>query len=107
LIIGGLAGLDFSGAFVSFVRHSNTLDFCISCHEMRGTVYEEYAKTTHDENTSGVRALFSDCHVAHNNWVQMVSFKVKATRKLVFRFVGVVDTKEKFEAERLEMAHRV
>lgn len=49
-IFRGLAGLDFSGALVSFVRHSNTLNFCISWQEMRGTVQEEYAKTTRDEN---------------------------------------------------------
>jgi nitrate/TMAO reductase-like tetraheme cytochrome c subunit len=55
--IGRLAGLDFSGALVSFIRHSDTLNFCISSQEMRGTVYEEHARTTHDENTSVVRAL--------------------------------------------------
>lgn len=74
---------------------------------MRSTVYEEYTKTSHFENASGVRAICSDCHVPHGNWLLMLWFKTKATKELVYHFAGVVDTKEKFEAERLAMAQRV
>jgi nitrate/TMAO reductase-like tetraheme cytochrome c subunit len=42
---------------------TNTLDFCISCHEMKDNVYQEYKTTIHYSNRTGVRAYCSDCHV--------------------------------------------
>jgi cytochrome c-type protein NapC len=74
---------------------------------MRSTVYEEYTETVHFKNASGVRARCSDCHVVHDNWIKMVGFKVGATKELFSHFMGTVDTKEKFEAKRLEMAKNV
>ena len=82
---------------------TNTLEFCISCHEMRDTVYQEYKKTIHYQNRTGVRAICSDCHVP-KDWVHKVARKVQATKELYGKAMGTIDTPEKFEAKRLELA---
>lgn len=63
LILGGVGGIFFWGGFNTFVEYGNSEAFCIFCHEMRSTVYEEYRQTIHYGNTSGVQAVCADCHV--------------------------------------------
>ena len=48
------AGIIAWGAFNTAMDVTNTLDFCISCHEMRDNLYEEYRQTVHFKNTSGM-----------------------------------------------------
>ena len=107
LILGAILGVLFSGAFASFVQYSNTMEFCISCHEMRDTVYQEFKKTPHYMNTSGVRAVCADCHVPHGNWMATLARKIVATKELVYHVTGIVDTPEKLDAKRLELAEHV
>jgi len=104
--LGGVAGILFWGGFNTFMEYTNTLDFCISCHEMRDTVYEEYIGSPHYKNPSGVRAICADCHVP-KAWTAKLIRKIKATRELYHKVVGTIDTKEKFEAHRQELAERV
>lgn len=86
---------------------TNTEKFCIGCHEMRDNVYAEFKGTIHDTNRSGVRAVCADCHVPREPGPMLVR-KFQATFELYGHFVtGVIDTKEKFEAHRYEMAKRV
>ena len=86
---------------------TNTEKFCIGCHEMRDNVYAEFKGTIHDTNRSGVRAVCADCHVPHEPG-PMLKRKVEATFELWGHFVtGVIDTKEKFEKHRYDMAKRV
>lgn len=107
-IIGGLAGLIVAGATASFVQYSNSLEFCISCHEMESTVYQEYTETSHYQNPSGVRAVCADCHVPHHSWIATMMRKARASmNELPNHFLGKLDTPEKFEAHRLEMAESV
>ncbi|NIR32308.1 MAG: hypothetical protein GWN84_24010 [Gammaproteobacteria bacterium] len=106
-LLGGLAGVVFSGAFASFVQYSNTMEFCISCHVMEATVYQELKKTKHYENQSGVRAKCADCHVPHGNWVATLVRKVRATKELWYNTTGLVNTPEELEAKRLELAESV
>ncbi|MBL4557089.1 MAG: pentaheme c-type cytochrome TorC [Rhodobacteraceae bacterium] len=106
LIVGGVGGVLFWGSFNWAMEASNTMEFCISCHEMESTVYQEYRETVHFQNASGVRAICSDCHVPHD-WAHKVVRKVYATRELFHHFAGTIDTPEKFEAHRAEMAQRV
>jgi len=58
---GGFAmfviGIIFWGGFNMFMEHTNTLEFCISCHEMQDTVYQEYKETVHYKNSSGSQAM--------------------------------------------------
>ena len=63
LFVGFVGGIVFWGGFNTAMEATNTLEFCISCHEMRDTVYEEYKQTIHYSNRTGVRAVCSDCHV--------------------------------------------
>lgn len=107
LLIGGfVAGITFWGSFNWAMDMSNTEAFCISCHEMRDNVYEEYKDTIHYKNRSGVRAICTDCHVP-KIWIYKIVRKVQATNELFHHLMGTVDTPEKFEAKRFELAQNV
>jgi cytochrome c-type protein NapC len=103
LVVGFFSGIIFWGGFNTAMEATNTLEFCISCHEMRDTVYQEYKKTIHYQNRTGVRAVCSDCHVP-KDWVHKVVRKIQATKELYGKAMGTIDTPEKFEAKRLELA---
>ena len=85
---------------------TNTENFCIGCHEMRDNVYAEFKGTIHDKNRTGVRAICSDCHVPREPG-PLILRKMRATFEIWGHLTGVVDTKEKFEAHRYELARRV
>jgi len=107
LIVGGIGGIIFWGGFNTAMEYTNRLEFCVSCHEMRDFVFEEYKETTHWQNTSGVRATCADCHVPRE-WTAKLGRKIEATFKEVpHKILGSIGTKEKFEAKRLELAERV
>lgn len=101
-----IVGILFWGGFHTAVAATNTLEFCIGCHEMESTVYQEYKETVHYSNGSGVRAICTDCHVP-KEWGPKMVRKIKATNELWHAMLGTIDTPEKFEAHRLEMAERV
>jgi cytochrome c-type protein NapC len=103
LVVGFFAGIFFWGGFNTGMEATNTLEFCISCHEMEKTVYQEYQKTIHYTNRTGVRAMCSDCHVP-KDWVHKMARKFAASKELYGKFMKTIDTPEKFEAKRLEMA---
>jgi cytochrome c-type protein NapC len=105
LLIGFFGGIIFWGGFNTGMEATNTLGFCISCHEMRDNVYQEYKQTIHYSNRTGVRAICSDCHVPHE-WTPKIIRKIQASRELWGKLTGYVDTKEKFEAHRMELATR-
>jgi cytochrome c-type protein NapC len=94
------------GGFNTAMEATNTLEFCVTCHEMRDTVFQEYKRTIHYTNRSGVRAGCPDCHVPRP-WLGKVVRKVQASNELYHKVIGTVDTPEKFEAHRLELAQRV
>ncbi|MBX9633525.1 MAG: NapC/NirT family cytochrome c [Magnetospirillum sp.] len=99
-------GILFWGGFNTAMEATNTLEFCITCHEMKDTVYKEYVGTVHYANRSGVRAVCSDCHVPHP-WAYKLIRKIQASGELYHKVMGTVDTPEKFEAKRVELAKRV
>jgi len=106
LIVGAVGGVIFWGGFNWAMELSNTETFCISCHEMRDTVYKELKETVHFTNRTGVRAICSDCHVP-KPWQYKVIRKIQATNELFHKIVGTINTPEKFEALRLELANSV
>lgn len=55
LLIGFVSGIIFWGGFNTGMEMANTEKFCISCHEMKDNVYQEYMGTIHYSNRSGVR----------------------------------------------------
>ncbi len=106
LVVGVFVGVLFWGGFNWAMELTNTESFCISCHEMRDNVYEEYTETIHYNNRTGVRAVCADCHVP-KEWIHKVIRKIRATNELYHHFLGSIDTREKFEAKRLELAKHV
>ncbi len=105
-IAGGIAGVLFWGGFNAAMEYTNTEEFCISCHEMRDNVYVEYKNTTHFKSASGVRATCPDCHVP-KNFIPKVIRKVQAVGELYHKAMGTIDTREKFEKHRIDLAERV
>lgn len=105
LLGGALSGIIFWGGFNTVVEQTNSLAFCTSCHEM-SYVYEEYRESSHYKNASGVRAICSDCHVPRE-WLPKMVRKAQASNELYHKMIGTIDTREKFEARRLEMAEHV
>ena len=81
LAIGFVAGITFWGGFNTAMEATNTLDFCISCHEMRDTVYQEYKQTIHYANRTGVRATCPDCHVP-KDWSHKMIRKLQASQEV-------------------------
>jgi len=93
-IVGGVAGIIFWGAFNTFMEYTNTLEFCISCHEMDQLVYQEYKTTIHYKNRTGVRVVFADCHVP-KAWLPKVWRKIKASNELYHKLIGSVRSEER------------
>jgi trimethylamine-N-oxide reductase (cytochrome c), cytochrome c-type subunit TorC len=107
LVVGGVVlGVLFWGGFNTAIQFTNRTEFCISCHEMKDTVYPEYTKSVHYLNASGVRAGCPDCHVPRP-WAPEMIRKVQASGELYYSFMGTINTPEKFEAHRLELAQKV
>lgn len=105
LVTGIVAGMLLWGGFSAGMQATNTMEFCTGCHEMRNNVYEEYRDTIHYSNRTGVRVTCSDCHVP-KDWAHKIVRKVKASREVWGKITGSIDTREKFEAKRMEMATR-
>jgi cytochrome c-type protein NapC len=105
LVVGFFGGIIFWGGFNTGMEATNTLEFCISCHEMRDNVYPEYNESIHYSNRTGVRAICSDCHVPHA-WTPKIIRKIQASKELWGKLTGFIDTPEKFEAHRMELATR-
>lgn len=103
LLIGFVSGIIFWGGFNTGMEMANTEKFCISCHEMKDNVYQEYMGTIHYSNRSGVKATCPDCHVPHE-WGPKMVRKIKASKELYAKTIGLINTPQKFEAHRLTMA---
>ncbi|CAG22516.1 NapC/NirT family cytochrome c [Photobacterium profundum] len=101
-----LIGVVCWGAFNTALEVTNDMNFCISCHEMEENVYTEYINTIHYNNRSGVRATCPDCHVP-KEWQHMLLRKIFASRELFQKIIGTIDTPEKFNLKRLELAQHV
>jgi cytochrome c-type protein NapC len=97
------AGIVFWGGFNWALEMTNTEKFCISCHEMEDNVFKEYRNTIHYQNRTGVRATCPDCHVP-KEWGPKMIRKIKASREVYGKIMGTINTREKFQDERLRLA---
>ncbi|WP_243545854.1 NapC/NirT family cytochrome c [Pseudodesulfovibrio tunisiensis] len=79
---------------------------CLSCHVMEQTVFQEFRKTTHFTNPSGVRAKCSSCHVPQE-LAPMIKRKVASVSEVIGWMRGTIDTPEKFDRNRLRLAKSV
>lgn len=104
-VVAVVAMLGIIGGFTTTVEATNSIEFCTSCHDMSYN-YEEYKKTIHYSNPAGVRAVCSDCHVPKKNWFSEMHRKFIAARDVWAELTGEIDTREKFDAKRMEMAKR-
>lgn len=103
ILISAIGGIIFWGGFNAGLEYTNTEEFCSSCH--MNDVVPEYRASAHYSNRSGVKAICSDCHLPHE-FIPKWTRKIEAAKEVYAHLTGKVDTKEKFEAHRLEMAQR-
>jgi cytochrome c-type protein NapC len=101
-----VVGIVFWGGFNTAMEATNTTEFCIGCHEMEDNVYQEYKPTIHYSNRTGVRAGCPDCHVPRP-WIHKVVRKIQASKEVFSWLTGKLDTKDKFNEHRFEMAQSV
>ncbi|NOQ82144.1 MAG: cytochrome C552 [Methylophaga sp.] len=98
-----IIGIILWGGFNTAMEATNQEEFCVSCHEMEENVFEEYKKTIHYANRSGVRATCPDCHVP-KEWTHKIVRKIQASKELWHKALGSIDTPEKFDKKRLQLA---
>ncbi|MES9944219.1 MAG: NapC/NirT family cytochrome c [Candidatus Thiodiazotropha sp.] len=103
--VGIVAGIIGWGGFNTFMEYTNSYEFCTSCHEMN-VVKEEYQESAHAHNPSGVPAICSDCHVP-KSWGAKLVRKIMASKELYHWALGTIDTPEKFEQHRMQLANKV
>ena len=102
IFVLGMFGL---GTVNTVFSYTNEMDFCTSCHSMKINL-EEYKETVHYKSASGVRATCADCHVPKAFFPKLQA-KILAAKDVYHEIIGTVDTKEKYEAHRWDMASRV
>jgi cytochrome c-type protein NapC len=105
VVVVFLVGVGFAALFNTGLAYTDEMEFCVSCHTMQ-TNYKEYKESLHYKNQSGVQATCSDCHVPKPFIPKMVA-KIIAAKDVYHEIVGTIDTPEKFEAHRWDMASRV
>ena len=107
LAVGLILGLAAFFSAGSFMVYANSEKFCAtSCHEM-SYLAVEHKGTIHDKNRTGVRATCSDCHVPHG-YITNYLAKLNLFNDYWGHFVThSIDSKEKFEAKRAELAVKV
>lgn len=102
-----LMGIGAAALFGSqWIMHkTSTPEFCVSCHSM-SYPKQEWEGSTHFANSKGVRAECSDCHIPPEGW-HYVKAKFIALKDLWYEAQGKIETKEKYEAHRAELAQMV
>ncbi len=109
--VGGLLmlllGVALANGTSAAMHATSSPEFCANaCHYMRDFVAPEVAASVHGSNAAGVKATCPDCHVPKPFGALMMR-KIEASREGWGHLRGVINTREKFEAKRLEMAEHV
>lgn len=92
----------------NYVLHETSkTEFCFACHSHDQFIRPEYEASSHFMNQAGVRAECSDCHLPHDNWFDLVWTKAVVSLDIIPELMGKLDTAEKYEAHRAEMAEEV
>ncbi|MDR2689599.1 MAG: NapC/NirT family cytochrome c [Azoarcus sp.] len=105
VLVAFVLGVAFLVVFNTALEWTNREDFCLSCHEMKDNVYREYQGSIHYTNRSGVRAVCADCHVP-KSFLPKIVRKLRAANEVWHTFRGTIDTPEKFDARRPQLAQR-
>src|SRR5262245_62231933 len=105
LVVCTIVGGGVAAATAVTFHMTGTAQFCANaCHDQRHAAVE-FKDTIHDKNRTGVRAECADCHIP-KELVPMLIRKVQASREIWGHFTGKIDTDEKYEKHRHEMAVR-
>ncbi|PMH46152.1 cytochrome C [Vibrio sp. 10N.286.49.B3] len=106
-LIGVIIGWITLGGTQAVLHATSTTEFCVSCHTMEQPL-KEYQGSVHFSNQKGIRAECADCHIPTHNTVDYLWTKIRASKDIYHEFVtGKIDTPEKYEAHRLELAEMV
>jgi nitrate/TMAO reductase-like tetraheme cytochrome c subunit len=93
---------------MNYVLHeTSSTEFCYVCHSHDQFIRPEYEASSHFINAAGVRAGCSDCHLPHDNWFDLVWTKAVVSLDIIPEVMGKLDTAEKYESHRAEMAESV
>ncbi|MBF0284780.1 MAG: NapC/NirT family cytochrome c [Magnetococcales bacterium] len=114
LFVGGLTTgvVGFAGFhFLLMDGFTNSLEMCISCHEMED-VYKEYQESVHYKNPSGVRVVCSQCHVPHGKGVEdyvdkLMDKALVGGRHLYHHLIGTYPDGASFAKARYRLAQNV
>lgn len=98
-------GIFATAGFTVVLEYTDTTEFCISCHTMQIN-YKEMQERPHWMSASGVHAGCADCHVPKAFFPKMKA-KIIAAKDVWYEIIGTIDTPEKYEARRWDMASRV
>ncbi|MGB2079450.1 MAG: NapC/NirT family cytochrome c [Vibrio sp.] len=105
LLCIGIGWLTLGGTAAVMHATSDT-EFCLSCHTMEQP-FKEYQGSVHYSNEKGIRAECADCHIPSGP-VDYLITKIRASKDIYHEFVtGKIDTPEKYEEHRMEMAQTV
>lgn len=99
IVLVGFIALLFLGFMA--MSYTNTTEFCTSCHSMKFQL-EDYKKSRHYNNPTGVRAGCPDCHVPHD-LPGLIKAKLMAVNDVIAE-ITTDYTPEKWEEERPRLA---
>ncbi|SFC62305.1 NapC/NirT family cytochrome c [Tropicimonas isoalkanivorans] len=105
LLVGIVIGAGALFGAHTAIKSTENTEFCVSCHDL-APAYAEYKESPHFSNASGVQAGCPDCHVPEP-FGPMVIDHFQALGELYSSWKGTIDTPEKYDEHRLEMAERV
>ncbi len=105
LAIGLVVGIIAMAGFVTAIEWTNRTEFCLNCHSMKHN-YDEYKASVHYKNRAGAHAQCADCHVPKALGPKLIR-KAFAVNDIISEIQGTIDTDEKFQAKRGELADRV
>jgi cytochrome c-type protein NapC len=100
--IGVAVGAIAVPAFVVVVEATSTDEFCLECHARN--IGLEMAGRPHNDNFIGYRVSCADCHIPRAFVPKMIVKTQTGIKDLYKEMLGTIDTPEKFEAHRMQLA---
>ena len=102
-----IAGIVFWGGFNTSLEITNTESFCISCHEMKDNVYQEYQAERFISRTAPACGPPARTAMFQESGGTKSHEKFAPATSSITRLLGSIDTPEKFRTKRLELARQV
>jgi nitrate/TMAO reductase-like tetraheme cytochrome c subunit len=100
IVVGGVAMIGFDRT----LHYTSTNEFCMYCHA--DNAGKEWKQSIHHQNRQGVVVDCSHCHIPQE-FIPKMTIKILAVADVWGHIQGRIDTPEKYEALRLEMAETV